>query len=111
VSADPSPMKHPWPVRLGVPVLCGVAIDYGSDLFKLVTGYESTHLWFDLREGLFHLRDAWDLTLALAFCVTIIALGTLAVERWGDPRPGVKTALLIGSLTIIGVFFHPFAGR
>ncbi len=111
MSANPSMMKYPWPVRLGVPLLCGIAIDYGSDLFKLVTGYESTHLWFDLTHGLFHLQDAWDLLLALVFCVAIIAMGTLAIERWGDPRPGVKTMLLVGSLTVIGVFFHPWGGR
>jgi hypothetical protein len=41
----------------------------------------------------------------------MIALGTPARKKWGDPRPTVKTALLIGSLTIIGVFLHPFAGK
>ena len=111
VSPLPSQTKHPAFLRFGVPIPCGIAIDFGSELFKLVTNYESTHLWFDIREHLFHLSDAWDLLLALAFCITIIAMGTLAVEKWGDRRPAVKTALLIGSLTLTAMFLPPFGGK
>jgi hypothetical protein len=106
----PSQTKHAAFLRLGVPIACGIAIDYGSDLFKLVTRYERANLWFDMLEHLIHPSDAWGVLLALTFCVAMIALGTLAMEKWGDSRPAVKTALLIGSLTIIGVFLRPVAG-
>jgi hypothetical protein len=103
--------NRPAIVRYGVPIACGIAIDYGSDLFKLVARYERANLWFDIRERLFHLSDAWDLLLAIAFCVGMIAAGTVAMEKWGDPRPAVKTALLIGSLMIIGMFLPQFGGK
>ena len=107
----PSAPSRPAILRYGVPIACGIAIDYGADLFKVVTRYEKANLWFDLREHLFHLNDAWDLLLAIAFCAAMIAIGTVAMEKWGDPRPAVKTALLIGSLTIIAMFLPRFGGK
>jgi hypothetical protein len=94
-----------------VPFACGVAIDYGSELFNWVTNYESTHLFFDIREHLFHPSDAWDLLLALGFCIAIIALATLAIEKWGDRRPAVKTTLLIASLALGAVFLPQLGGK
>ena len=110
MSADPMPfqMKYPAFVRFGVPIVCGIAIDYGSDLVKVVTRYATMDLPFYVQQHVFHLDDVWDLLLGLVFCVTTITVGTLAIEKWGDPRPAVRTALLIGSLTIVGMFFHPF---
>ncbi len=63
VNAIPLPpqTKHPGFVRYGVLLVCGFAIGYGSDLFKPVTKHESTHIWFDAREGPFHGWDAWNL--------------------------------------------------
>ena len=88
----PSQTKHAAFLRFGVPIACGMAIDYGSDLFQLVTRYERANLWFDMREHLFHLSEKWDVLLALTFCVAMIALGTLAMEKWAYPRPAVRTA-------------------
>jgi hypothetical protein len=85
-----------------VPILAGILVDGASEFLKVVA-HGATTEWKDyLQWRLGNWSTLFDVPFALGFCVALLVLATLLLDKSVDPRPWVRNVLLVLSLVIVG---------
>lgn len=87
---------------LVVPILAGILVDGASEFLKLVAHGITTQLRDFIQWRIGRWNGLFDAPLALGFCIGLLVLATLLLEKFVDPRPWVRNALLVLSLVIVG---------
>ena len=84
-----------------IPITIGVAVDGASEALKFLAHAGKTRL-IDASNGIGAWTDSYVLVLALAACVAILVLAGRTLEKYADPRPWVRNALVVVSLVTVG---------